>query len=52
MPVRSVSRPSILEALDLGGAGAELPGEALAHVGLQIPLLHPETCLIFHFEAV
>lgn len=51
-PVRSVSRPSILEALDLGGKGAELPGEALAHVGLQIPLLHPETCLIFHFEAI
>ena len=51
-PVRSVSKPSILEALDLGEDGAVLPGEALAHVGLQIPLLHPETCLIFHFEAV
>ncbi|MEO1553991.1 MAG: alpha-galactosidase [Pseudomonadota bacterium] len=51
-PVRSISRPSILEALDLGGAGADLPGEALAQVGLQVPLLHPETCLIFHLEAV
>lgn len=51
-PVRSVSHPSILSALDLGGEGAVLPGEALAHVGLQVPLLHPETCLIYHFEAV
>ncbi|MEP1142273.1 MAG: alpha-galactosidase [Henriciella sp.] len=51
-PVRSISRPSVLEALDLGGAGALLSGEALMHVGLQVPLLHPETCLIYHFEAV
>ena len=50
--VRSVSHPSILSALDLAGGGAELPGEALAHHGLQIPLLHPETCLIFHFQEV
>ena len=51
-PVRSVSRPSILEALDLAGEGMILPGEALAHVVIQLPLLHPETCLIYHFEAV
>ncbi|MEO1661823.1 MAG: alpha-galactosidase [Pseudomonadota bacterium] len=50
-PVRSVSKPSVLEALDLAGDGAVLPGEALAHVGLQVPLLHPETCLIYHFKA-
>ncbi len=49
-PVRSVSRPSVLEALDLAEAGTRLPGEALAHVGLQVPLLHPETCLIYHFK--
>ncbi|MEL6566920.1 MAG: alpha-galactosidase [Pseudomonadota bacterium] len=51
-PVRSVSSPSVIEALDLNGEGSVLPGEALAHVGLQVPLLHPETCLIYHFEAV
>lgn len=51
-PVHSVSKPSIIEALDLGGDGAVLPGDALAHMGLQIPLLHPETCLIFHLLAV
>ncbi len=50
--VRSVSHPSILSALDLTGDGADLPGEALANAGLQIPLLHPETCLVFHFAEV
>jgi len=50
--LRSVSHPSILSALDLTGEGANLPGEALANAGLQIPLLHPETCLIFHFLEV
>lgn len=50
--LRSVSHPSILSALDLTGEGADLPGEALANAGLQIPLLHPETCLIFHFLEV
>lgn len=49
-PARSVSQPSVLDALTLNENGAVLPGEALAHVGLQVPLLHPETCLIFHFE--
>jgi len=50
--VRSVSHPSILSALDLTADGADLPGEALANAGLQLPLLHPETCLIFHFAEV
>lgn len=50
--VRSVSRPSVLEALSLNEEGTVLPGEALEHVGLQVPLLHPETCLIYHFEAI
>ena len=50
-PVRSVSHPSVLSALDLGKDGAVLPGEALARAGLQVPLLHPETCLVYHFEA-
>lgn len=51
-PVRSISRPSVLEAMDLRGDGMEVPGEALTHVGLRVPLLHPETCLIYHFHAV
>lgn len=51
-PARSVSQPSVLDALNLTEQGTVLPGEALAHVGLQVPLLHPETCLIYHFEAV
>nr|WP_070958729.1 alpha-galactosidase [Hyphomonas sp. Mor2] len=51
-PVRSISKPSVIEALTLDQDGAVLPGEALAQAGLQVPLLHPETCLIYHFEAV
>jgi len=51
-PLRSISQPSIIETLDLTGEGAVVPGEALAGFGLQVPLLHPETCLIYHFEAV
>ena len=50
--VRSISRPSVLEALNLNEQGAVLSGEALEQVGLQVPLLHPETCLIYHFEAI
>lgn len=51
-PIKSISHPSVLDALDLSGDGALLPGEALAQVGLQTPLLHPQTCLIYHFQAV
>jgi alpha-galactosidase len=50
--VRTISRPSVLEALDLEGEGVILSGEALMQVGLQVPLMLPETCLIYHFEAV
>jgi alpha-galactosidase len=50
-PARSVSDPSVIDALDLNGTGASLSGAALANVGMQIPLLHPETCLIYHFKA-
>lgn len=49
-PIRTVSRPSIIEALDLDGNGAVVSGEALMMAGLQIPLMLPETCLIYHFE--
>jgi len=50
--VRSVSSPSVIDALDLAGEGSVLPAEALANIGLQVPLLHPETCLIYHFQGV
>lgn len=51
-PVRSVSAPSVLDRLGLSGNGALISGQALANIGLQLPLLHPETCLIFSFEAI
>lgn len=51
-PARSTSQPSVLEALNLNEAGTILPAEALEQVGLQVPLLHPENCLIYHFEMV
>ncbi|MEM6651459.1 MAG: alpha-galactosidase [Pseudomonadota bacterium] len=51
LAVTSISRPSVLEAADLSGKGIDLPGEALSQVGLQVPLLHPETCLVYHFQS-
>lgn len=51
-PVSSVSSPSIVDRADLGGAGIVVPGDALMRVGIQLPLLHPETCLIYHLKAV
>ena len=47
-PVRAVSRPSVIEALDLTGGGAMISGEALMTAGLQIPLMYPETCILYH----
>jgi alpha-galactosidase len=44
------STPSILSALDLTGAGALVSGEALMHVGMQLPLTVPETVFLFHYE--
>jgi alpha-galactosidase len=51
-PIASRTRPSILDAADLGGEGTVFPGEALMCMGLQSPLLYPETALIYHLEAV
>ncbi|MEM9377024.1 MAG: alpha-galactosidase [Pseudomonadota bacterium] len=51
LAVTSISRPSVLEAADLSGKGIDLPGEALSQVGIQVPLLHPETCLVYHFQS-
>ena len=48
----SVTSPSIVEAGDLAGAGMIISGEALRAHGMQLPLIHPDTCLIYHFQAV
>jgi alpha-galactosidase len=48
---RSLSSPSVVEALTLLGDGATLPGEALMTIGVQLPLTTPETVLLFHLKA-
>ncbi len=40
--------PCVVEALDLNNAGSVFSGEALMHVGMQLPLSFPETVLLFH----
>lgn len=50
-PLQSITSPSILDAANLAGDGIVLPGEALMQMGLQVPLLHPETCLIYKLVA-
>jgi alpha-galactosidase len=44
----SKSSPSIIDALDLCGNGTLFNGDALMSAGLQLPLIVPETVLIFH----
>ena len=44
---RSLTAPSILDATNPEGKGFLVTGDALMQAGLQIPLLHPETCLIY-----
>ena len=53
-PVSSPSRSSlsIIDALDLCGAGALVSGDALMKAGLQLPLTFPETVMLFHLQAV
>lgn len=48
----SVTSPSIVEAADLMGNGSVFSGEALLVHGVQLPLMYPESCLIYHFKAV
>ncbi|MEM9838185.1 MAG: alpha-galactosidase [Pseudomonadota bacterium] len=47
----AITVPSIIEAADLYGEGSLVSGEALMHVGLQLPLAKPNTYLIFHLES-
>ncbi len=48
----SVTAPSIVEAADLCGDGTVFRGEALVHFGIQLPLMHPNSCLLYHLESV
>ena len=47
----SISTPSIIDAADLTGEGKVFSGAALMQHGMQPPLIHPDTCLIYHLEA-
>ncbi|MEM9667888.1 MAG: alpha-galactosidase [Pseudomonadota bacterium] len=49
--IKSVSEPSVIDALDLKGGGSPILGDMLMEIGIQVPLLHPETCLIWHLQA-
>ena len=46
-----ISSPSVVDALNLNGDGYSLSGDALMSVGLQLPLVRPETLLLFHLVA-
>jgi alpha-galactosidase len=47
----SRSHPSIIDAAALMENGTPFAGAALMEHGIQLPLAHPDTCLIYHFEA-
>ncbi|MEL7488050.1 MAG: alpha-galactosidase, partial [Pseudomonadota bacterium] len=48
----SITEPSIVDQADLMGDGAVFSGEALLVHGVQLPLMHPESCILFHLQAV
>ncbi|MEO9468465.1 alpha-galactosidase [Parasphingorhabdus sp.] len=45
---RSITSPSIVDAMDLTNEGSVHSGEALQTLGLQLPTAFPETVLLFH----
>jgi alpha-galactosidase len=47
----STTSPSIIDSADLFGEGGRFMGEALLAHGIQLPIMHPETCLIYHLDA-
>jgi alpha-galactosidase len=49
--LKSITSPSIIEAASLTREGYVFSGEALMNVGLQNPLLHPNTCLMYYLVA-
>ena len=50
-PPRSVSQPSVLQALDLGGDGTVLSGDVLMKAGIQLPLMYPATCILYYLTS-
>ncbi len=49
---QAVKAPSLIEQLDLAGAGTVCTGAALMQAGMQLPHAQPETCLLFYLAAV
>lgn len=47
----SLSHPSIIDAAALMENGIPFAGAALMEHGLQLPLTHPDTCLIYNLKA-
>ncbi len=47
-----VTKPSIVDTLDLSDEGSVFSGEALTVYGIQLPLLYPETCIIFALQSI
>ena len=47
----SISSPSIVDEANLYGDGTGFSGGALMEHGIQLPLIMPDTCLIFHLRA-
>jgi len=50
-PWHGTSAPSIVETLNLSERWTVLSGVTLSLVGIQLPLAHPETVLLFHVVA-
>ena len=46
----AITTPSIIDIASLTGDGHVFSGEALSVHGIQLPLMHPGTCMIFHFQ--
>lgn len=47
----SEKSPSIVETLDLAGAGEVVSAEALTKVGMQLPVAPPESVMLFYLNA-
>ncbi|MEM8770811.1 MAG: alpha-galactosidase [Pseudomonadota bacterium] len=48
----SITAPSIIETANLLGAGLTVSGEALLTHGVQLPLMYPDSCIIYHFQSL
>jgi alpha-galactosidase len=49
---QAVKAPSLIEKLGLSAEGAIFSGAALIQAGMQMPHAQPETCLLFHLQAI